>query len=405
MSEAAESVFESFNRMMGMGAVRDPYPRWREMRARGPVHPIDLADWSPPYTPPGEDTSAFVVLSYDGVCNVLRDAATFSSAKYQETADAVMGRNILSMDDPDHARYRALVQQAFTMRALRQWRETAVEPAARALVDALEGRGRTDLVGDFSFVFPVRVIASLFGLPDRDLDEFHRLSVEIQCVLFDFERGVAASRQLTEYFRSVLEEHRRRPHEDLLAGLLEAELDGDRLGDEEIFGFMRLLLPAGLETTYRATSNLLFGLLSHPEQLDAVRRDPSLVDAAVEEALRWEPPMTAGLRFAVRDAVLGGVAIPAGSRVLFSLGSANRDEGRWENPEAFDIFRPQRPNLTFGFGPHKCLGLHLARMEMRMAVEQLVGRLPGLRLDPEAHDVHITGEGFRAPASLPVVFG
>jgi cytochrome P450 len=399
-----EDAFQAFNRGMGMTAVRDPYPRFAELRRRGPIQRIDLSDWYPPLNPPGEDPGAWVVLTHALASEVLRDAETFSSSKYAITADAVMGRNLLSMDPPEHTRYRALVQKPFTARALATWESELVRPVLRDCVAAIAGRGRADLTADFTFRFPVRVIGGLFGLPDADLEDFHRWGVEIQCVIFDYERGVAASKKLTEYFRGVIQDHRRRPREDLLTGLLEAELDGRRLDEEEVLGFLRLLLPAGLETTYRGTSNLLFALLTHPDQLEAVRRDRSLVEAAVEEAMRWEPILTGGLRFATRDTTLAGVEIRAGEKVFVCFGSANRDESRYQNADAFDIFRPQKPNLAFGFGPHRCLGMGLARLEMAAALEAVLDGLPGLRLDPEAKDVHIMGEGFRAPASLPVVF-
>jgi len=400
-----ESAFDAFNRGMGMTAVRDPYPRFAALRRRGPIQRIDLSDWYPPLNPPGEDPGAWVVLTHALASEVLRDAETFSSAKYASTADAVMGRNLLSMDPPEHTRYRALVQKALTARALAAWEQELVRPVIRECVAALAGRGRADLTADFTFRFPVRVIAGLFGVPDADLEDFHRWGVEIQCVLFDYERGVAASKKLTSCFRGVIEEHRRRPRGDLLTGLLQAELDGRRLDEEEILGFLRLLLPAGLETTYRGTSNLLFALLTHPEQLEAVRRDRSLVEAAVEEAMRWEPILTGGLRFATRDTRLAGVEIRAGEKIFVCFGSANRDETRYENADAFDIFRPPKPNLAFGFGPHRCLGMGLARLEMAAALEAVLDGLPELRLDPQAQDVHIMGEGFRAPASLPVVYG
>jgi cytochrome P450 len=195
------------------------------------------------------------------------------------------------------------------------------------------------------------------------------------------------------------------PADDVISELVHTELDGEQLGDEEIFSFIRLLLPAGAETTYRATGNFLFGLLTHPDQLAALRDDRSLMTQAVEEAIRWESPLLITSRSTTVDAEVAGTVIPANSQVVAHVGSANHDETRWDHPERFDIHREQKPHAAFGFGPHMCLGMHLARLEMRVAVGAVLDRLPGLRLDPDADDVHIHGERFRSPTSLPVLFG
>jgi cytochrome P450 len=205
-------------------------------------------------------------------------------------------------------------------------------------------------------------------------------------------------------FARVLAERRREPREDLLSVLAHAELDGTRLSDEEIFAFLCLLAPAGAETTYRSSSNLLFGLLSHPEQLDAVRRDRALLPQAIEEALRWEPPLLGIMRTTTRPVELGGVLLPEGAVVNVNVGAANRDETRWERPDEFDIFREPKQHMAFAFGAHRCLGMHLARAETTVLLDALFERLPNLRLDPDAEDVHITGLVFRAPLALPVVF-
>jgi len=186
--------------------------------------------------------------------------------------------------------------------------------------------------------------------------------------------------------------------------LLGAELDGQRLTDDEIIAFLRLLLPAGAETTYRSSSNLLFGLLTNTPQLDALRADRGLMPQAIEEGLRWEPPLLTIMRTATCDTVVEGVDVAAGATIVVNMGSANHDEKYWENPEDFDIFRTPRQHLAFAFGPHMCLGLHLARMETRVVVGRLLDRLPNLRLDPDAERPYITGMTFRAPNALPVVF-
>jgi cytochrome P450 len=315
-----------------------------------------------------------------------------------------MGNTILQMDEPQHSQYRDLIQQAFTKRALDRWERELVAPVVHGLCDLFAGRGRAELVRQLTFPFPVQVIEGMLGVPERDGARFHRWAVEVISVGFAWERGLAASRAMADYFAPLLEERRRAPREDLLSLLATAELAGKRLSDEEILAFVRLLAPAGAETTYRSSSNLLFGLLTHPDQLEAVRADRRLLDAAIEEGLRWEPPLTGIARLCTRDTEVCGVKIPSGAIVQVMLGSANRDETRWESPERFDIRRPPRQHMAFAFGPHRCLGMHLARMETRVVLQAVLDRLPGLRLDPAAPDVHITGAGFRSPRALPVLF-
>ena len=167
---------------------------------------------------------------------------------------------------------------------------------------------------------------------------------------------------------------------------------------------MRFLLEAGAETTYRSTSNLLFGLLSQPETLAEVCADRSLVPQAIEEALRWEPPLTGIFRGATVDTEVAGIKIPAGAVVAVNVGAANRDESRWDRPDVFDIHRASVPHIAFGYGPHVCLGMHLARVETSIALNAVLDRLPNVRFDPSAEDIHISGSTFRSPRALPVLF-
>jgi cytochrome P450 len=410
---SAADPFEDFNRAQGQGSIRDPYARFDELRRRGPVVKIEPADLTGGQSLPQGGShqtlraalpDIYSALSFEAVSEVLRDGRRFSSKSYSFTMGPVMGHSILEMDEPEHSRYRSLLQMAFTKRALERWEHDVVRPVVEGLIDRFRGRGRADLVRELTFPFPVSVIARMIGLPAEDHADFHRWAIELISVGFDFPRGLAASKKLRELFARVLAERRSEPREDLISVLAHAELDGTRLDDEAIFAFLRLLAPAGAETTYRSSSNLLFGLLSHPDQLEALRRDRSLTDAAIEEGLRWEPPLTGIVRMTVADTELCGVPVPAGSMIHVNLAAANRDPSRWERPEAFDIHRPARQHMAFAFGAHRCLGMHLARMETRVVLDALLDGLPGLRLDPEARDVHVTGLIFRSPLALPVAF-
>jgi cytochrome P450 len=402
--------FAVFDESAGAGTVRDPYPMFAELRAECPVltgpfqsrfgidEPLDPALADPDVTP-------YTALSFDAVHTVLKDGDTFSSAGYGDSIGLVMGHSILEMDEPEHHRYRSLVQQAFTRKAMDRWEVEIVGPIVHGLIDAFADRGQADLVRELFFPFPVQVIAAMLGLPAEELPVFHRRAVELISIAADVHRGLAASQWLADFFAGVIAERRAAPRGDVISMLAEAALDGQRLTDEEITAFLRLLLPAGAETTYRSSSNLTYGLLRHPEQLAALRDDRDLMPPAIEEGLRWEPPLTGIGRTATRDVVVDGVTIPAGSPVTVCLGGANRDPARWGHPDEFDLFREPQQHLAFAFGPHMCLGMHLARMETTVAMNAVLDRLPDVRLDLAAHDPHITGLMFRAPAALPVRFG
>jgi cytochrome P450 len=396
--------------MTGVGRqlVTNPYPECAALRAQ-PVAPADIRRLFGK-TADGADLaiaelpSMYAAMTFDVAHEVLRDDKRFSSAVYAGITGPVMGRTILEMDQPDHHAYRSLLQQAFSRRAMERWEAELLTPSVDALIDTFASEGRAELIERLTFPFPVNVIAGLLGLPASDLPQFHRWTADLINVTENFDGALAASNGLRDYLAGFIAERRAAPKDDLISVLAHAEHDGQRLTDDEILAFCRLLLPAGAETTYRSSSNLLFGLLTHPTQLKALRRDRTLLPQAIEEGLRWECPLLTAVRLVLEDTRLGGVDLRAGAVLIVHIGSANHDERRWANPEAFDIFRPPLPHLAFAAGAHVCLGMHLARMETRVAVNRLLDRLPRLRLDPDAEPPAITGTAFRAPTALPVLF-
>jgi cytochrome P450 len=385
------------------GDVRDPYPELAEARRANPIQKLDSS-----LMPHEEGQDVFFLYRHDDITQVLRDGETFSSAHIIDLImGPIMGEHImLGMDDPEHRRYRAIVSTAFRQKVLAQWEQELVVNVANQLIDAFADRGSADLVREFNFPFPTKVISGILGLPGEDYRQFQRWTTAILSFFTKLDEAIAASQEVKEYMAVILAERRREPREDLISELALAELDGERLSDEEIFSFLRLLLPAGVETTYRATGNMLFSLLSNPGQLEAVRSDRNLIPQAIEESLRLETPLLNITRLATKDAEIGGVPIPAGSTVMLMLAAANRDESRYLDPDHYDILRESpKPHISFGHGPHACLGTHLARLEMRVALNLLLDRLPNLRLDPQGNDPHIRGQVFRSPTSLPVLFG
>jgi cytochrome P450 len=350
------------------------------------------------------DMAGVTVLGYDECQAVLTDSERFSSSIYENIMGPVMGKTLLEQEGDEHRASRALVSPLFRAKLLERWRTELVEVVVHELIDRFAPRGTADLVREFTFAFPVQVIARLMGLPREDYVRFQQLSIELLSVVYNWDVGMAASATLKEYFGEILAERRRDPQDDLISTLAESEIDGERLTDEEIFAFLLLILPAGVETTYRASGNLLVAMLTEPPVLEAVRQDRSLLRGAIEEALRWEPPISTVVRIAKKDCELGSIKIPKGTNVSVSVAAANRDPAHYPDPDRFDPTRKIVAHLTFGAGPHVCLGMPLARMETTVAINALLDRLPDLRLDPAAPAPVIKGVAFRSPAALPVEF-
>jgi cytochrome P450 len=385
------------------GTTRDPWPELAAKRRDTPV--VKGRTMAPESLPDDIDVEpGWIAYRYDDCSRILRDAKTFTSTAYDATIGMVMGHMILGMDDPEHRTNRNLVAHAFRERSLARWEPEFIGPIIDELIDRFAADGQADLVRQLTFEFPVRVIARLLGLPEEDFPQFQRWSVELIGLVADIDRGLAASESLRDYFAGVVAERRARPAEDVISDLVAAEVDGERLTDEAIYAFLRLLLPAGAETTYRSSGNLLYLLLTHPDQLDAVRNDRSLLPQAIEEGLRDEPPLLTINRTTTVEVELGGVTIGPGESISPHIGSANHDETRWDDPERFDIFRPPLPHIAFAHGPHMCLGMHLARLETRALLNRVLDRLPDLALDPGDADPHIRGDVFRSPTALPVRF-
>jgi cytochrome P450 len=405
MTSTQEQEYDPFTAFVDVvsGDTRDPYPDFAVKRRETPVWKGNLMEMD--FLPEGIEAEAgWNAFRYEDCSRILRDAKTFTSTGYDSTIGMVMGHMILGMDDPEHRGHRNLVAHAFREKSLARWEPEFIGPIVDELIDRFANDGEADLVRQLTFEFPVRVIARLLGLPEEDFAQFQRWSVELISLVGDIDRGLAASEALRNYFADVVGARRADPQEDVISDLVLAEVDGEKLSDEAIYSFLRLLLPAGAETTYRSSGNLLFLLLTHTDQMEAVRQDRSLLPQAIEEALRFEPPLLSINRTTTCEVEIGGVTLPAGESISPSIGSANHDETRWEDPEVFDIFRPAIPHIAFAHGPHMCLGMHLARLETRALVNRVLDRLPEVALNPGDSDPHIRGQVFRSPTSLPVTF-
>ncbi|OBI00465.1 cytochrome P450 [Mycobacterium sp. E2733] len=383
-----------------------PYPFFEYMRLKDPVWHGALSDREqiPEELRPSDE---WVLFSYDGVYRAFRDDRIFTSAAYDKTIGLVMGHTILAMGGKEHHDHRSLVAKAFRATALERWEPSVIGPVCDQLIDEIKNDGHADLVKALTFEFPTRIISTLLGLPPEDLDMFRRLSLDLISIQADIMAGLNAAEELRGYFLDQVEQRRRKPTSDIIGDLVTAEIDGEKLSDEAIIAFLRLLLPAGLETTYRSSGNLLYLLLTHPEQLAMVSRDRSLIPVAIEEGLRVETPLTMVMRTTTEEIEIGGKTIPADAQIDLCMGSANRDETRWADPDVFDITRPRNAHIAFAGGIHMCLGMHLARLETRVMLNSLFDRVKDLAFvadDGTGQESKIVGLTFRSPNKLPVTF-
>jgi cytochrome P450 len=363
----------------------DPYPFYALLRAEAPVWRTTLPD----------KRTAWLVTRYEDVAGVLKDdrfAKDPHNAQDQEQRAErpwvpgflkPLEQNMLDLDDPDHRRLRSLVSKAFTPRLIEQLRGR-IESICRQLLDVMERKGRTELVRDYALPLPATVIAELLGIPAKDQRRFHRWSNRIVSISSgrDVWRALPAAVAFVRFLRKMSERRRILPEDDLMSALVQAEEAGDRLSQDELLAMSFLLLVAGHETTVNLIASGTLALLEHPDQLEKLEGDSQLIKPAVEELLRYTSPVEiATERYTREDLEICGTTVPRGELVLAVLGSANRDEQHFEDPDTLDLARDPNRHLAFGRGGvHHCLGAPLARMEGQIAINALLQRFPSLDL-------------------------
>jgi cytochrome P450 len=363
---------------------RDPYPTYRAGRQNQRI-----------YVHPG--LGAASVFRYADCESVLRDPATWSNVFPQpdiEGAERFGPPGMIGTDPPEHSRLRGLVNVAFTPRIIRR-REARIREIAEELVESAIQQGTVDLVDAFTYPLPTMVIAEIIGIPTADRAQFKQWSDEIVATLGldligqardpdEIRAAIERRDKMAAYFETLADLRRAEPLEDLLSGLVHAEVDGEKLDADELLSMLILLLVAGNETTTTLIGNCVVTLLEHPDQLDRLRADPSLVPSAVEEVLRFSSPIQVDPRCATRDVEMHGEKVRKDQILLCWLGAANRDEEVFERPEEFDIGRSENRHLAFGFGTHFCLGSNLARLEAQIAVHTLLEKTKGFELATDA---------------------
>lgn len=367
------------------------------LRERGP------AVWAKAFGMP-----SLLLLSHELVHDAFRDEETFPAADfYGNTVTDVMGRTMQCMRGDEHRLNRALVSPAFRQRLMPLIVPPLLEPVAHELIDRFVARGEADLVADFTSRYPFIVITRLLGLPRHSEAEIRRWALGMLDIQNSHDDALECARQFTDFVNPILAERRDDPGDDLLSTLATTEIEGQRLTDDEIFGFLKLLFPAGADTTYLGLGSTIHALLTNPDQLAIVRSDPAEhARWAAEEAIRLDPPTAWIPRLAVRDVEWQGLSIPAWSSMMLGVMAANRDPAVFPDPDRFDVLRRPSGVLTFGFGTHFCLGAHLARAEMQTALEVILQRLPDMELVDDG-GVRITGtihHLLRGPNRLPIRF-
>jgi cytochrome P450 len=344
------------------------YEVYRELRDRHPV-----------YRDP--ERGVFALSRFEDVRAAANDPTTFSSEGTSISAGLLP--NVQQLDPPRHDELRNLVNRAFTARRVSDM-EPRIRAIARELIGAFSGRGEADLLHGFARQLPSRVIGEMIGVPPERREAFLEWTEAMIAVdparpgVADRNRGPAT--HIYQEFAKLLAERRDRRRDDLMSALIDAEIDGRHLSEEELLGFCFVLIVAGNDTTTNLIANGAVLLARNPEQRERLVRDPSAIPAAIEEMLRYESPAQALPRTVRRDLTLHGVAIPEGSELMLVWGAANHDEREFADAERFDVTRRIRRHLAFGQGVHFCLGAHLARLEARVAFEELLGAIPDYSL-------------------------
>ncbi len=389
----------------GGSYVGDPYPKWRELRSQAPVHPGIVHELTGLegdfgfHGLPEPGRVHFSAFSWAACDEAYRNEGVFASSG--EAVDLERGElgptnSMLSMNGAQHRRYRALVQPSFGPARTRWWIDNWLETTVNGLIDSFEANGRAELNVEFCAAIPVLTITGSFG-------------VGVEQAL-DIRESLQRPDLLVEIIKPIVAARREQPEDDLISVLVQSEItdeDGEkhRLSDAEIYSFSSLLLAAGSGTTWKQMGITLAALLQRPELLEAIREDRVLLRNAIEESVRWQTTDPMFSRWVTRDVDFHGVHLPKGAVLHICVGAANHDPDRWERPEEFDIFRPIKPTLAFGSGPHVCLGQHVARAEMTVGINALLDRLPNLRLDPDAEPPGYRGFYERGATAIPVVFG
>lgn len=396
----------------GAGAVFDPFETFATLRLEGPVHATSISDLfgvSDPLAHVFGDRAHFCTMDYATTAEVLNSADRFSNSGLRPLSEQNYGSvSFQASDGATHRQYRRLAQPAFSKHGMSLWSQW-LAPRLDQLIDGFIDRGSANLYFEYCAQFPAYITAKAFGVPDDDFEEFSRWAALLQTGAGEPDELARVSQLVVDYLMSAISDRRDNPTDDLISILVQrVRLDAGEpyyASDDEILGLLRNIMPAGVGTTYRTLGIILVALLQRPELFARVVRDREMVRPVIEEALRWNPPVTWMLRVAEDDTVLRGTEIPKGSIVEGCIAAANRDPSVFNEPDLFDPFRESHPHLALSVGPHFCIGAQVGRMELEVSLNRLLDRLPGLRLDEQEPTPEITGLMFRMPTAVPARWG
>lgn len=350
------------------------------------------------------DDIAWLILRYDDVAAAYRDEEGLPAAPaYRRHSMPVQGKTLLSMDGEEHRINRLLVSRTFHPQAIERLGNTLLIPLANAIIDTLPAGQPFDLVELFAHRYPFRVIARMLGIPVADEGRLLKWLDGLFSYPWDPDGALKAAAEVDAYLAPIIHERRAEPADDLISSLATAEAEGQRLDDGEILAFIKLLYPAGADTTYLAIGSMMYEVLRAPGVARRLIDEPSLRSQTVEESLRMHGTVCLQPRYTEREVSVAGVTIPANSWILYGNGPANHDPAVFADPERFDVGRCPRKLMTFGAGPHFCLGSHLARAELLVSLSLLLDRLCGLRI-VDADPVAITSAVLRGPRHMTVQF-
>ena len=346
----------------------------------------------------------YAAVSWEANYKLYMDPGT-SSSLFKESVEAFWGPALSPKDPPEHTKYRAVMQRGFTPKQIESYKDTVVRPVLIRRFQELRGKGHADLVREINVYYPYEILGQIIGFNPEDIEFVARCFGNIFKANTDLELAMRAGRELREYAGKLVRSRRESPRSDFVSAMLEAEVEGERLPDDQLVGLIVHFLSGGIDTTYKQTGLVVYSLLAHPEQLELLKSNRELIPGAIEETLRHEGIGAMVCRQAGEDIELCGTQIPKGA-VVFTLHSiANRDPSRWENPHDYDITRPTQRHIAFSNGPHVCIGQHIARFMLGEYIQHFLDDLPNVRWDPECTEApRVTGWHQRACKTLPVVW-
>lgn len=385
----------------------NPYPIYHQLRSVEPIHQSFKGMWVVTRYADAKAVLRDPRFCVDKMPNNVKNKGHYLKQKDFNTLAQAIDKWLIFLDPPEHTRLRGLISKAFSSTSINFLRPQ-IQQITDELISKVRHKGFMDIISDFACPLPCNVIAAILGIPVEDWFKLYHWSDELSNILDplrsleDYEQMNKVAQEFTDYFKSLIAQRKKSPHQDLLSALITVKEQNNKLSEEEIISVCMLLFFTGEETTVNLIANGMLALLRHPQQMQQIKTQPMLIQSAVEEILRYDSPIQITTRVATEDVVLDGVTVRCGEKVLVVLGAANRDPAQFPDPDRFDITRANNSHLAFADGIHYCLGAALTRIEAEIAINTLV-QLPDLKLSPDKLEWR-NKVAFRSLKALPVTF-